>query len=271
MGAGATALLLAIGGGAAGIATFTRDDPKPRTVTAVGGAASTPTTAGNTPPAADPTTVVPAYVPPIPSDVGELSDGGGAGGANDPVPAGAIRSRTGIRAGIKQGSKAGSTAAKPAGKPGGEAAGNPVPKAAPLITTRTEVETREIPYATSTVRDPSLPRGIRQVVTPGVAGEETLRYLVTLTNGRPTGRKLLDSTVTRAPQQEVVAVGDQPIQPAPQYPPPPRPHCGVTLDFCGPLGRDPYCRHHPQESAGVSVTGNDVTLLSDGYEPKSRC
>jgi hypothetical protein len=110
------------------------------------------------------------------------------------------------------------------------------------------------------------------VQTPGVAGEQTLRYLVTLTNGKQTARRLLGSTVTRQPQPEVVAVGDGTDQ------------CGAAIDLCVPISRDPACRHlRRDESAGagdtpevtdsaqagatsqVGVSGNDVAVLSGGH------
>jgi hypothetical protein len=131
------------------------------------------------------------------------------------------------------------------------------PSAQSVITTRTETETREVPFGTRTVRDLGLPSGSQQVRTPGVAGEETLRYLVTLTDGKQTDRRLVDSTVTRPPQQEVIAVGDRSDR------------CGAALDFCVPIGRDATCGHHRrgesgevEESGQVNVGGNDIGLLS---------
>jgi hypothetical protein len=128
----------------------------------------------------------------------------------------------------------------------------------PVVTTRTEVETREVPYASRTVRDPSLPRGSQRVQTPGVAGEETLRYLVTLTDGKQTGRRLLDSTVTRQPQQEVVAYGDSADK---------SDRCGASLDLCVPLGRDSTrCRYHRRNESGqISVSGNNLGVLGGGW------
>jgi hypothetical protein len=89
---------------------------------------------------------------------------------------------------------------------------------------------------------------------------------VTVTDGKPTDRRLLDSTVTRQPQQEIVALGAQNGQK------------GCPLDFCVPLGRDATCRHHRRDESGevsqsgqagesgqVSVTGNDLALLGGGH------
>jgi surface rod structure-forming protein G len=81
--------------------------------------------------------------------------------------------------------------------------------APPVITTHEESEVQQIPYTTRFVHDPGLVRGVQLVQFAGVVGERSLRYLVTLTNGRQTGRRLLSSTVTRQPQQRVVVLGDQ--------------------------------------------------------------
>ncbi|MFG1602961.1 G5 domain-containing protein [Actinoplanes sp. NPDC049265] len=77
----------------------------------------------------------------------------------------------------------------------------------PQVTTRTESERRAIPFRTRLVRDPSLPRGSKRVQTEGVPGEELVRYAVTLTDGRPTERRMIDTQVTRQPQHRVVAFG----------------------------------------------------------------
>jgi len=43
--------------------------------------------------------------------------------------------------------------------------------------------------------------------TPGVAGERTLTYEVTLTGGKETGRTLVSNVVTKQPVTKVVAIG----------------------------------------------------------------
>lgn len=77
----------------------------------------------------------------------------------------------------------------------------------PSVTTRTETQTQKIGYAERTVKDSSLAEGKRVVRTRGVAGVRTLTYEVTLTDGVPTGRRLVRSVVTRQPVTQVVAVG----------------------------------------------------------------
>jgi hypothetical protein len=74
------------------------------------------------------------------------------------------------------------------------------------------------------VRDDTLPRGFRKVLFPGMPGEETVRYLVTLTDGKPSARRTLDTTVTRQPQQRVVVFGVEN-------------ECVDALGLCVPLGR----------------------------------
>ncbi|MEU4162250.1 G5 domain-containing protein [Actinoplanes sp. NPDC026670] len=102
--------------------------------------------------------------------------------------------------------------------------------AAPVIATRTEVETRAVPFDTEVIRDPSMLRGTRRVETRGAAGEQTLRYLVTLTDGKQTARRLLSSTVTRKPQNRVIAVGSaRQVEPDVD--------CDQILGICLPFGR----------------------------------
>jgi hypothetical protein len=114
------------------------------------------------------------------------------------------------------------------------------PKAEPVVTTRTDVETRPIPFRTRVVRDDTLPRGVRKVQAPGTPGEELVRYLVTLVDGKPNGRRVLDSTVTRPPQQRVVVFGMQEDS-------------SCTLNICVPLGRT-AC---PGDDSGQPGTGTE--------------
>ncbi len=108
----------------------------------------------------------------------------------------------------------------------------PVTKAKPglpatadsVVTTRTDVETQPIPFRTRVIRDITLPQGYRRVETPGTPGERTIRYEVTLVDGEPTNRRVVDTTVTRQPQQRVIVFGIQE-------------DCVGALDLCLPLGR----------------------------------
>ena len=240
MTAGTSALLIAIGGGAVGIAALTKNSSRPRIVTAMGEAAQAPVPTGS-----DPDRRAPA-VPPTMARMG--TD--------------AVTSRT-AEAADRTATRAPRREDDPAA-PQATAAAAPAPPPAgpdrPAITTRTDVETRAIPYETQLVRDPSLPRGTRRVQTPGVAGEETLRYLVTLTDGRETDRRLLDTTVTRPPQQQVIAFGGRRG----------RDRCGETLDFCVPLGRGGTCPHDGGdgrvEESATQLDGATIGVLDAELE-----
>ncbi|GIE79528.1 hypothetical protein Aph02nite_54780 [Actinoplanes philippinensis] len=148
--------------------------------------------------------------------------------------------------------------------------------AAPVVTTRTDVETRSVPFDTRVVRDPSMPRGTRRVTTRGASGERTLRYLVTLTDGRPSSRRLLSSAVTREPQHRVVTVGSaRPVEPDVD--------CEQILGICLPFGRSaPAClvdgREGPEPvGVGDESAGEDLDLLIAGgpdpadLEPATLC
>jgi resuscitation-promoting factor RpfB len=95
------------------------------------------------------------------------------------------------------------TASSPA--PTGESSSSA--PAAPVVETRRVTETVPVPFDERTVDDPTLPRGTRVLRTPGVAGEKTLTYEVTLTDGVETGRRLISESVTRQPVSQIVAVG----------------------------------------------------------------
>jgi G5 domain len=89
-----------------------------------------------------------------------------------------------------------------------------------------------------------------------------VRYLVTVTNGRPTGRRVLDTRVTRRPQPQVVVTGVAD-----------RPDCGEGLYLCVPLSRGAVCPDGrlddvPEDasaappSGDVTVGGNQIDVLS---------
>jgi hypothetical protein len=174
------------------------------------------------------------------------------------------------------------TAATAAVQPPGQ------PPAQPQVTQQTVAETRPIPFPTRLVRDPSMPRGTKRVQTEGIAGEETLRYLVTYTGGHETARQLTGSTVTKAPQQRVIAFGSQGMPGGPGAPGSPRPGgglsgpgrhrgCGPGLRGCLPLARS-ACPpgDEVQESGEVQLSGSldvmdqDLSMLDpealDGLE-----
>jgi surface rod structure-forming protein G len=245
MTAGTSALLVLIGGGAAGIAALTKD--RARVVTATGRESATGATHSAAPALPD------AAVPPAVA-------GKGLGAAKVPVAVTDRRTsdeadRTATREPRTTDPAAPRPPAAPAAAAGGASAA-PKPPTQPAMTTRTVTETRAIPFRTWLVRDPSLPRGTRRVQTEGVPGIETLRYLVTYAGGRETGRQLLDSAVTRQPQHRVIAFG------ARGGPGHDRRHeCGPGLSGCLPIGRSACPKEGQVEESGAVQLGGSVDLL----------
>ncbi|MBL7254884.1 G5 domain-containing protein [Paractinoplanes lichenicola] len=281
---GASALLIVIGGGVAGIAALTGDDPDaPRIVTAVGDAAGTGTGAAAPEPGSGIgiATAEPGSVPMPPpaafaAEPPHLPAGHAAGQAAGQA-AGLPRisdkaDRTATRAPKQEPGTPRQAPAKPIAPPAaqkppavtnsgagsGSYSGTAAAPSQPQVTTRTDTETRDVPFQTRYVRDPFLPRGVQKVQAAGVTGEETLRYLVTLTDGRETDRKLMDITVTRQPQHRVIAFGARRGFD--------RAHgdrCDERrLGLCVPLGRKACPEPRPEESgASISVLDQDIALL----------
>jgi hypothetical protein len=249
---GTSAILVLVGGGVAGIVALTRDEP--RVVTAMG--RDSATAAAPEPPAApgapvrEPAVRHKGLGDAVALDRGRTSDEADRSATRAPRTIGAD--------GVASGQHAPpATMSDP--KPPVTGA------AAATTTTQTVDETRDIPYRTQLVRDPSLPRGTRRVQTDGIPGVETLRYLVTYAGGRETGRQLLDSTVTREPQDRVIGFGGRG---GPGRGDSPR-ECGPVLGACLPLGRSACPSGEPvPESGSVQLDGSvqlggSVTLLDD--------
>lgn len=74
----------------------------------------------------------------------------------------------------------------------------------------TETYTQTIPYSTTQVRDANLVSGQQQVLTAGSDGEMLCTAQVTYVNGVESSRTVTNSQVTRAPVNELVAVGTAP-------------------------------------------------------------
>ena len=248
MTAGASAILVLIGAGTAGIAIATEDEPVVTAVAPVAGpAAALPPAAG-------------VVVPQPPAAAAQL------GGQTDPVGVERRTSEAADRTGTRAPRPAASVSATRAPRAAVPAVPAKPPAAAAVVTTRTVVETRAIPFRTRLVRDPGLPRGTRRVQSPGAPGEETLRYLVTMTDGRETGRRLVGSEVTREPQHRVVAFGsrrgDRPRE------------CRPGDDRCRPVGRSIACPGELdpviQENGSLALLEGDLALLTpddlDGLE-----
>jgi hypothetical protein len=249
MAAGTSALLLLLAGAVAGVVALTGAAAGRTVVTATGENA-----AGDT----DSATGDSATGDSATGDSAGDSAAGDEGRASGEMPA------NGPRSGVRRGSTALPRTASDAGRtaprhltaepsaPGVTDSGSRPPSpspTSPVVTSRTDVETRQIPFETRVVRDPSSPRGTRRIQTPGVPGVETLRYLVTLTDGQPTDRRLLDATVTRQPRHQVVVLGTK-------RPPAPHAECGQALNICVPLGRSALCLSaQPSLSASADPAG----------------
>jgi hypothetical protein len=100
-----------------------------------------------------------------------------------------------------------SSAQSPEPSSGSGGAADPAPLATPHIQRRTVTATRAIAFATRRVSDPALAKGTTRLRAGGRTGLRRLTYLVTLTDGVQTGKRLVRAVVLRAPVTRVVAVG----------------------------------------------------------------
>jgi hypothetical protein len=284
MAAGGTALVVTIGSAVAGFNALTKDRPDaPRIVTAVGSAAGAVSPEAPQPgqPAQQRPNQQPKQgtassrhpaTPPEYDAAASLPRTSNQADRTAPRPP---RRPTGTRPQQQQQQQ---QAGKPAAPNSPVLAAPPVADGdpRPVLTTRTEIETRAIPFQTRLVRDPSLPRGARKIRSAGVPGEQTLRYLVTFTDGKQTERRLLDTTVTREPQDRVIVFGSRrggnPHDGRGGNPHDGRggnPHDGRggkrgNCRFCVPLGRSADCGHEENAIAlggSVTVLDEDLALL----------
>src|SRR5690242_8758371 len=239
MTAGASALLIFIGGGAAVVAAIVKTEPR----SAVAAERSSTIAA-----AVEPAAPVP---PAAASSEGKTALGDANAVVESRISDEADRTAT-------RGPRRIATGGRAAGSQDGDAGSHQAPTqpAAPIITTSTVTETRPIPYRTRLVRDPSLPRGSRRVETPGIAGEQTLRWLVTRTDGKETGRELIDTTITRQPQLQVIAFGSHGRGGFHRH----LRECGPGLHPCLPLGRS-GCPDETRAEENAVQLGGSVTVL----------
>jgi len=77
------------------------------------------------------------------------------------------------------------------------------------VETRTETETREIPFDRRTVRDASISGDETQLLEPGVTGIEELTFRVTVEDGVEADRSLVRRVTVREPRTEVLLLGAQ--------------------------------------------------------------
>ena len=85
------------------------------------------------------------------------------------------------------------------------------PKPQPEITTQDVTVKEPIPYGSSTVQNPALPKGTRNKKVQGVNGEKEVTYTITLTDGKETGRVKKSETVIKPAVDEVIEEGTGPV------------------------------------------------------------
>ncbi|MEU7902738.1 G5 domain-containing protein [Actinoplanes sp. NPDC049118] len=122
-------------------------------------------------------------------------------------------------------------------------------------------ESESIPFRTRLIRDPSLPPGSRRIQTPGIPGERVLHYEVTFTGSKETGRRLIDSTVTREPQHRVVAFGNRRGNGLGGGLPHRR-ECQLGLGPCIGLGRGTACIDGNGDRRQEDLIDGDLSLLT---------
>jgi hypothetical protein len=132
--------------------------------------------------------------------------------------------------------------------------------------TKTETKTESVAYESSTKNDSSIEKGRTIKSVTGVAGERTITYEVTYTNGQETSRKEISNDITKAPINEVTLIGTK----APYVAPAPAPRassCDPNYSGgCVPnVSGDLDC---PDIRFMVTVIGNDRHRFDgdkDGY------
>ena len=85
------------------------------------------------------------------------------------------------------------------------------PKPQPEITTQDVTVKEPIPYGSSTVKNPALPKGTRNTKVQGVNGEKEVTYTITLTDGKETGRVKKSEKVIKPAVDEVIEEGTGPV------------------------------------------------------------
>ena len=121
---------------------------------------------------------------------------------------------------------------------------------------RTEELTRAIPFATRTIKDPSLARGVRQLRTRGVNGVESRTYALTIVNGILRSRQLLHRLVIRPAVTQVTAVGTKRTVSRPNCDPNYSGACvpiASDVDCAGGRGNGPAYVEGPVKVIGIDI------------------
>jgi resuscitation-promoting factor RpfB len=127
---------------------------------------------------------------------------------------------------------------------------------------KTVTETEAISFKETTVNDGDIAKGKTVLVTAGVNGVKTLTYEITLTNGEETDKKLVKTEVTKAPVNQITAIGTY-LKPAS--------NCDPNYSGCVPIAYDVDCAggsgNGPAYVAGpVYVTGSDIYGLDGDHD-----
>lgn len=157
----------------------------------------------------------------------------------------------------------------------------PSPRPTPTtVTTQKLVDEEEIiGFAATQVDDPSSDAGTSAVTVVGVNGVKTKSYRVTYENGTETSRTLISEAITRAPVDQVTAIGSY-VAPAPVVQAAPVTlvpqaggECDPNYSGCVPIDTDVDCAggsgNGPSYADGpVEVIGTDIYDLDsngDGF------
>lgn len=156
----------------------------------------------------------------------------------------------------------------------------PSPRPTPTsVTTEKVVDVEEIiGFAATQVDDPNSNAGSQVVTVVGVNGVKTKSYRVTFVNGQETSRAFISEAITRAPVDQVTAIGSY-VAPAPvvQAPvalvPQAGGECDPNYSGCVPIDTDVDCEggngNGPSYVSGpVEVIGTDIYDLDsngDGF------
>lgn len=84
---------------------------------------------------------------------------------------------------------------------------DPNPTKNPLVETKTEIKTRELPFDTKYVDSNTLAKGTTKVTQTGVNGIETTTYTVTYTDGVETSKEVTKVEVTKKPIDQIITRG----------------------------------------------------------------
>lgn len=132
----------------------------------------------------------------------------------------------------------------------------PAEEIKPVIETKTINQVKKLPFKVVTRLDSNLPKGQNKVLREGKNGQKTLKYKVTLTDGKETKRELISQKVSLKPVDKIIAKGTY-VYVAPKPAPAPTPSSGSCDGYINSLGNCiPSPSSNPQ---GASAKCHDGT------------